>query len=177
MRQPINRVSVFLTAASFAFLLVSRVLAQTAGPPEAPGTKVETSPPAPVAAQAPFSVAYVTHLTVRQDRTATEISTKRIKILTPSAVQTLSQQQLQFIEGMETVETVEAFTEKADGRRIPVDPANIITRDGASGLQATYASDLKQRTLIFPDVSVGDTLVMTHKAEIRQDVFPASYLF
>ena len=91
-----------------------------------------------VGAQPPFTIQYESHLTVREDRTATEISTKRIKILAPSAIQTLSQQQLQFIEGMQKLETVEAFTEKSDGRRIPVDPANIITRDGASGMQATY---------------------------------------
>ena len=95
--------------------------------------------------------------------------------LTQSAVQTLSQQQLQFIEGMEKIETVEAFTEKSDGRRIPVD-ANIITRDGASGLQATYVPDLKVRTMIFPDVSVGDTLVMTNKAETLQNVFPGQFI-
>jgi hypothetical protein len=128
-----------------------------------------------VGAQPPFSIEYESHLTVREDRTGTEIGTKRIKILTPSAIQTLSQQQLQFIEGMQKLETVEAFTEKSDGRRIPVDPANIITRDGASGMQATYVPDLKLRTIIFPDVGVGDTLVMTNKAEILQDEFPGQF--
>ena len=119
-----------------------------------------------VGAQPPYAVDYKGELTIRNDRTGTEISTKRIKILTPGAIQPLSQQQLQFIEGMQTLETVEAFTEKSDGRRIPVDPANIITRDAASGLQATYVPDLKQRTIIFPDVAVGDTLVMTNKTDI-----------
>jgi hypothetical protein len=128
-----------------------------------------------VGAQPPFAIQYESHLTVREDRTGSEIGTKRIKILTPSAIQTLSQQQLQFIEGMQKLETVEAFTEKSDGRRIPVDPVNIITRDGASGMQATYVPDLKVRTIIFPDVGVGDTLVMTNKAEILQDEFPGQF--
>jgi hypothetical protein len=66
---------------------------------------------------------------------------------------------------MQTVDILEAFTEKADGTRIAVEAANIVTRDGASGLAATYARDLKQRTIIFPDVGVGDTLVMTYKWE------------
>ena len=128
-------------------------------------------------AQPPFAVEYRGHLTVRNDRTGTEISTKRIKILTPSAIQTLSQQQLPFVEGMQTLETVEAYTEKSDGRHIPVDPANIITRDAATGLQASYAPDLKQRTIIFPDVSVGDTLVMTNRTNILSNEFTGYFTY
>lgn len=55
-------------------------------------------------------------MTVRADRTATDIFTKRFKIQTPSAIQTVGQQQLSFVEGMETLDTVEAFTEKAGFR-------------------------------------------------------------
>jgi hypothetical protein len=139
-------------------------------------------PPAPielagVGAQPPFATQYESSLTIRADRTGTETSTKRIKILTPGAVQALSQQQLQFIEGMQKLETLEAFTEKSDGRRIQVDPANIITRDAASGLAATYVPDLKQRTIIFPDVGVGDTLVMTNKIDILQDQFSGQFTY
>jgi Domain of Unknown Function with PDB structure (DUF3857)/Transglutaminase-like superfamily len=123
----------------------------------------------------PFTTEIKSHLTVRGDRTATEIATKRIKILSQGAIQPLSQQQVQFVEGMQVLETLEAFTEKAGGRRVQIDPANIITRDGASGLQATYASDLKIRTFIFPDVAVGDTLVMTLKSEISRDIFAGQF--
>jgi hypothetical protein len=100
--------------------------------------------------QAPYDIQYEGRVTVRADRTATDVFTKRLKILTPSAVATVSQQQLLFVEGMETLETLEAFTEKSDGTKVPVSPANIITRDAASGLQAIYMRDQKQRTVIFP---------------------------
>ncbi len=120
----------------------------------------------------PFTTQLNGHLTVRDDRTATETTTKRVKILSQGVIQSLSQQPVQFVEGMQKLETLEAFTEKADGRHVAVDPANIITRDAASGLQATYASDLKIRTFIFPDVAVGDTLVMTLKSDIVRDFFP-----
>jgi O-succinylhomoserine sulfhydrylase len=53
------------------------------------------------------------------------------------------------LKGMETLETIEAFTEKADGRRVPVEPASIITRDGGSGSVATYMRDRKERIIIF----------------------------
>ena len=119
----------------------------------------------------PFTTQFKGQLTIRDNRTATEVTTKRIKILSQGVVQSLSQQQVQFVEGMQKLETLEAFTEKADGRHVAVDSANIITRDAASGLQATYASDLKIRTFIFPDVAVGDTLVMTLKSDILRDFF------
>ena len=126
--------------------------------------------------QPPFIMQYEDHLTVRDDRTGTEVQTKRIKILAQSMIQSLSQQQTQYVEGMQTVETVEAYTEKSDGRRVPVDRDHILTSDAASGLQATYAPDLKVRTVIFPDVAVGDTLVLTNKIEILQGEFPGQFM-
>lgn len=130
-----------------------------------------SQPPAAPGDARPFTIELKSQITVHNDRTATEISTKRIKILSPGVVQALSQQAMQFVEGMQKEETLEAFTEKADGRRVQVDAANIITREAASGLQATYASDLKIRTFIFPDVAVGDTLVLTIKSDILRDFF------
>ena len=139
--------------------------------PSAPA-EAERHVPAPSTS---YSLAYQSHLTVRADLTATILATKRLKILAPAAIQSLSQQQLLFVEGMQTVDILEAFTEKADGTRVPVEAANILTRDGASGLAATYARDLKQRTIIFPDVGVGDTLVMTYKWEISRGLFPGQF--
>jgi Domain of Unknown Function with PDB structure (DUF3857) len=127
--------------------------------------------------QAPYAIQYDGRVTVRPDRTATDVFTQRLKILTPSAIATVGQQQLTFVEGMQTLETVEAFTEKSDGTKVPVGSANIITRDAASGLQAIYMRDLKQRTVIFQDVQVGDTLVMTHRKETNQRLFPGHFLY
>ncbi len=147
------------------------------------GAVAQPLPSAPAAAEdhigapnASYSLSYQSHLTVRADLTATNLVTKRLKILAPAAIQPLSQQQLLFVEGMQSVDILEAFTEKADGARVAVEPANIITRDGASGLAATYARDLKQRTIIFPDVGVGDTLVMTYQWEISRGLFPGQFL-
>jgi hypothetical protein len=123
-------------------------------------------------AQAPFTTEYEGQVTIRPDLTTTEVATKRIKILAPSVVQALSQQHLPFIEGMQTLAVVEAFTEKADGRRIPVNPDEIITQDAAAGLLATYLRDLKQKVVIYPDVGVGDTLVLTTKVEQLSHIFP-----
>jgi hypothetical protein len=129
----------------------------------------------PTDVTSPFTVELKGHLVIRENRTATDITTKRTKILSQGAIQSLSQQEVRFVEGMQKLETLEAFTEKVDGRHVPVSSANIITRDAASGLQATYASDLKIRTFIFPDVAIGDTLVMTLKSEYLSDFFAGQF--
>jgi Domain of Unknown Function with PDB structure (DUF3857)/Transglutaminase-like superfamily len=123
-------------------------------------------------AQAPFTTQYESQVSIRPDLTAAEVATKRIKIMAPSVVQALSQLHLPYVEGMQTIEIVEAFTEKADGRRIPVKADEIITQDAASGLLATYLRDLKQKVVIYPDVAVGDTLVLTTKIEQLSHIFP-----
>ena len=95
----------------------------------------------------------------------------------PNAISTASQQRIVYIDGMQSLEAVEAFTEKADGRQIAINRADMITRDAASGLQSIFAPDVKERTLIFPDVQVGDTLVMTHRIEMRQGLFPGELFY
>jgi transglutaminase-like putative cysteine protease len=116
-------------------------------------------------------------ITVRADRTVTDVFTKRFKILAPSAIALVSQQQETYVEGMESLDTVEAFTQKADGAQVPVDPANIITRDAATGLASTFTRDLKQRTVIFQDVQVGDTVVLTQRRQTRRGLFPGQFFF
>jgi hypothetical protein len=159
------------------------------GPQTAPTVAPVPRPSAPAAptgarsaiagqpAPPPFTLQYDGHIVVRADRSAAETFTKRLKILTPGAVATASQQQFNYVAEMENLEVAEAFTEKSDGTKVPVGATNIITRDGASGLPATYMRDLKQRTIIFQNVEVGDTLVMTTTKETRQSLFPGQFFY
>src|ERR1700680_3252811 len=56
-------------------------------------------------AQMPYAGTYQGHVTVRADRTAIDVFSKRFKILTASAINLVSQQHETFVEGMETLET------------------------------------------------------------------------
>ena len=55
------------------------------------------------------------------------------------------------MEGMETLEIIEAFTEKPDATRVRVAPMNILAHDAAGGLEATFTRDLKQRSRAAPN--------------------------
>jgi Domain of Unknown Function with PDB structure (DUF3857) len=72
-----------------------------------------------------FSTAMDTRVSVNVDLTATVDNTVRKKVLKESAVRSLGQQNITFAESMSSLEIVEAFTQKSDGRRVPIDPANI----------------------------------------------------
>src|SRR5262249_7433008 len=88
------------------------------------------------------------HMVVRPARTATVNSTTRLKILRESAIRALGQQSVPYVESLNPLEIIEAYTEKPDGRKLLVDPANILTRDAATGLNAVYQRDAKVKTII-----------------------------
>jgi tetratricopeptide (TPR) repeat protein len=153
-------------ASSLGFLLPTSGWAQSPAPA-----------PAAQAAQrnaASFSVSEDTVITVRADKTAQLVETRRAKILGSGAIQSEGQQSINYVEGMETLD-IEAYTEKPDGTKVPVDPASILTRDAASGLAATYERDLKVRTVIFRDIAVGDTLVLISRREEKSGMFPGHF--
>ena len=123
--------------------------AKAVTPPKA----AKAAPPAATRAEpVPFSLAFDRTITLHADRTAESVNTARIKILGEAALRSMGQQTLSYIEGVQTLDVVEAYTEKTDGSR--VDPASIITRDQASGLNAVYLRDAKARIMIFPDLAV-----------------------
>ncbi|HEV2958000.1 MAG TPA: DUF3857 domain-containing protein [Xanthobacteraceae bacterium] len=153
--------------------------APAARPTPARSAKPAKPVPTPAAREEPatYSIAFDKTITLHADRTAESLSTTRIKILGESALRTVGQQTLSYVEGMQTLDVLEAYTEKADGRRIAVDPASIMTRDEASGLNAVYLRDAKARIVIFPDLAVGDSIVLSTRSQIETGVFPGQYLY
>src|SRR5262249_21090398 len=129
--------------------------------------------PAPAPAEpaaTSFTMAGDTVLTIRPDFSSEKLVKVRIRVLGEAAVSAVGQQSLNFQEGHQALEVLEAYTEKADGRRIPVEPANIITRDAASGAALMLRRDFKASTIIFPDVAVGDALVFSYRLSTRAGV-------
>jgi len=170
MRHP----STGLRLSLFALLL----LASTAG--TAPATEVArlTTPGMTLQAgqdEPALSVAIDVTIRVHADNTAQRLETRRLRALGVAAVQSIGQQTIGYIEGMQRLDIVEAYTEKADGRKVPVDLATLITRDPATGLNAMYLRDLKVVTVIFPDLEAGDTVVLTTRIEHRRGIFAGHY--
>jgi transglutaminase-like putative cysteine protease len=150
---------------------------QLAGPAAAepaPGTPAPTATDSDRNSPA-YTASVDTQLIVRPDLTAVATNTVRYKILRESAIRTLGQQNLSYVESLSLLEVIEAHTEKRDGRKIAVDQGHILTRDAATGLNAVYQRDAKVKTLIFPDVEVGDTLVYVTKVNRIDKRFPGHF--
>jgi transglutaminase-like putative cysteine protease len=129
-----------------------------------------TSIAAPAAVATSFTIAGDTVLTIRPDFSSEKLVKVRIKVLGEAAVTAVGQQSVSFHERNQSLDVLEAYTEKSDGRKISVEPTNIITRDAASGAALILMRDLKSSTIIFPDVAVGDTVDFTYRLTTRSDV-------
>ncbi len=124
---------------------------------------------------APMDIAIDMSITVRADRSAEVLTTRRVKVLSEGAVQFAGQFAQKFIEGMETLRIVKAYTIKSDGREIAVEPSEIITRDASSG-SLFHLRDLKISTVVFSDVAVGDTVVTVTQRNQARGFFPSQYV-
>jgi transglutaminase-like putative cysteine protease len=155
-------------------LLTAPAVAQLGAAGPAPTTPTPNDPDRNSPAH---KVSFDVHLTLRPDLTATIDNTARFKILRESAVRALGQQNLTYVESLNPLEIIEAYTEKPDGRKLAIDPAHILTRDAATGLNAVYQRDAKVKTLIFPDIEVGDTLVYVIRTNRIDNRFPGHFSF
>ena len=149
------------------FLCLPHARAQLAPVPEATASEVADGPP--------YEISLERHITLGPDLVSVVVNRARLKVLREVAIRSLGQQIVNFIDGMQTLDIVEAYTEKRDGRRLDVEPHNILTRDAASGAQAVYLRDAKVKTIIFPDLQVGDSIVYATRVETRERMFPGHY--
>lgn len=92
------------------------------------------------------------------------VNTSQLQVLTPAAATQFAQSSIRFNASLEDVEILEAYTLKPDGRKLTVDPTNIITQKVPQTVAlAPLYTDAEQKIVIFPNVEAGDTLVLTNK--------------
>jgi transglutaminase-like putative cysteine protease len=101
---------------------------------------------------------------VNNDGTSTEIFDTGWKINAEAAVsQGFGQYSIPFKVGAKDVEIQEASTIKPDGRRIFVSPSQVFSRASPVSVAAPTFSDVKIKVVVFPDVAVGDYLLLKAK--------------
>lgn len=98
------------------------------------------------------------------------------RVLKADAVEGLKQRTISHSASAQKLEVVEAFTRKANGRKIPVPKSNyqLRTASGRQGAAALF-SDWNQTTLVFPDVQAGDAVELTYRVITRQPLFPGKF--
>ncbi len=117
---------------------------------------------------------------VAPDGTKTVTDHSEIEIKNESAISQMGQRPYLFNASLDTLEVVEAYNRKPDGRKIEVDRAAIFEQLVPGSPTAPMYSDQKQKVIVFPDVEVGDVLVTTVKMVDRpylQGMFSLTHTF
>jgi transglutaminase-like putative cysteine protease len=113
---------------------------------------------------------------VASDGRATTTYTSANQILHASALEDMKSATFSYSTSIQKGEILEAYTLKADGRRITAPPTNYQTevnngRDGAKPL----FSDYTRLSVVFPDVAVGDTVGVKYRIADKEPIFPGAF--
>jgi len=114
-----------------------------------------------------------TDIRILPDLTVVETFHQEVTPLVETAVRGAAQTNWTY-NGNQTLEIVEAYTRKADGRQIPADPRDFVTQAGAVGAAMSYV-DLKVQQIPYRDVSIGDTAVLTLRITEKDHYIPNHY--
>ncbi|WP_337268667.1 DUF3857 domain-containing transglutaminase family protein [Oryzifoliimicrobium ureilyticus] len=107
----------------------------------------------------PFSRSVSIEDKVLPGRLLDETFTEDIKIGSPSAISEVGQIRFPVNEHFYKFEILEAYTLKADGRHVDVAPDKILVSAVPDApTLSMFEADSKLRTIVFPDLAVGDTV-------------------
>ncbi|MBN9553414.1 MAG: DUF3857 domain-containing protein [Alphaproteobacteria bacterium] len=136
-----------------------------------------TSPPPSPASELPLRIKqFRDEIVVGPEGRVQSTITSAIQILRVPPTGPAGQLPINYNATLEEVEITGAYTQKADGRKIPVAPAAILTQHApAQGLTPVY-TDVEQKVIIFPNVEAGDTLVYTETRRDKQAVIPGQFM-
>jgi tetratricopeptide (TPR) repeat protein/transglutaminase-like putative cysteine protease len=100
-------------------------------------------------------------IVVAEDGHTTTTMHVEIHIGNDSAAMSGGQQNASFSADTESLEIVEAYTRKPDGKRIAVAPSSIYEQQAPGTQQVLMYTDQRQKVIVFPQVGAGDDVVYT----------------
>jgi transglutaminase-like putative cysteine protease len=99
-----------------------------------------------------------------------------LKVLSEQGISMANQTSISFSDRLQDAEILSAYTLKADGRRIEVPPTNFqVESNTGRGKNDPMFSDIKTRSVAFPDVAVGDTIVFSYQVRQKEPTFPGNF--
>ncbi|MCC2957867.1 DUF3857 domain-containing protein [Massilia sp. IC2-477] len=115
------------------------------------------------------------HFTVAEDGSYV-LDVELVKtIVTASAVEQHAEQYINYNGSLDTVASIEAWTTKPDGRRVPVGPQQIREQQEAASSDAPMFQDTRLKVVIFPGVQAGDTLTLRYSVRRHTPLFPGQF--
>lgn len=119
---------------------------------------------------------YYTSFVVNEDGTAVESREWSLNVLKEPAVAWVKNATVSYSTSAQKAEVVEAYTKKADGRRLDVPKDNYqVQINRGKGKDSPLYSDRTTLTVVFPDVAVGDTVVFSYRLVQTEPLFPRHF--
>ena len=94
-----------------------------------------------------------------------------IQPLTKEGVDMVASDSLGFSSKREQYAKINAYTQKVDGRKLMVDADKIFTQEDPAAQGAPQYSDYKYRAFAYPDVEVGDQVVLESTLKVTEGSF------
>lgn len=113
-------------------------------------------------------------LVVKPDETVIDTSHMEYEARNEAALKDLGQIPVSFDNAIEQLDIVEAYTQKADGRKIYVDPKAILTQQASDAQDNLMFDDRRRKVIIFPNVEVGDVVSYTWR-RTRKALIPGLF--
>ncbi|MFL6622903.1 MAG: DUF3857 domain-containing transglutaminase family protein [Sulfurifustaceae bacterium] len=119
---------------------------------------------------------YYTTIVVNKDGTAAESREWSMTVLKEAALEYSKRASISYSTSAQKLEFVEAYTKKADGRRIDVPKDNYqVEINRGKGKDSPVYSDISTATVVFPDVAVGDSVVVSYRLIQTEPLFPGHF--
>jgi transglutaminase-like putative cysteine protease len=119
---------------------------------------------------------YHVHYDVNPDGTHVETISWALKVLSEQGVDQAQEASVSVSDRLEKMEVLSAYTLKQDGRKIIVPATNFQDETNTGkGSAAPMFSDIRTRTVAYPDVAVGDTVVLSYKLTQTEATFPGNF--
>lgn len=113
---------------------------------------------------------------INEDGTYVTERTRAITVLKDQAVSYCKQTSVSHSTSAEKSEILAAYTLKPDGHRIDAPQSNYqIEANGGKDTAKAAFSDRTSVTVVFPDVSVGDTVVINYRITTTDPIFPKHF--
>ncbi len=118
---------------------------------------------------------FVQHFVVNEDGSYQLTVDQAKTIVQQRAVQEHGQYYIGYNRTLDDIGAIEAYTRKPDGRRVPVLPAHIKDQQEAASADAPMFQDTRVKIVVFPEVEVGDQLLVRYTLRRHAPLFPGQF--
>ena len=118
---------------------------------------------------------YVQHFVIEASGAYTLTVEQTKTIVEREALHEHAQYYIGYNQSLDQVIAVEAYTEKADGRRLAVQPHQIRDQQEAASIDAPMFQDTRLKIVVFPDVDAGDRVSVRYVVRRHTPLFPGHF--